>query len=69
MRFTIMAALALEANGFAEPGKGPVLAKEGEITINGRIPVATRGGLKARGHPVGGNRYVSDRGSRATVTR
>ena len=51
--FTIMAALALEANGFAEPGKGPVLAKEGEITINGRIPVATRGGLKARGHPVG----------------
>ncbi len=51
--FTIMAALALEANGFAEPGKGPELAKQGEIKINGRIPVATRGGLKARGHPVG----------------
>ena len=51
--FTIMAALSLEACGFAEPGKGPVLAKEGEIQINGRIPVATRGGLKARGHPVG----------------
>ncbi|MCB2203018.1 thiolase domain-containing protein [bacterium] len=51
--FTIMAALSLEASGFAEPGKGPVLAKEGEIKINGRIPVATRGGLKARGHPVG----------------
>ena len=51
--FTIMAALSLEANGFAKPGKGPTLAKEGEITINGRIPVATRGGLKARGHPVG----------------
>jgi len=29
------------------------LAKEGEICIEGRIPVATRGGLKARGHPVG----------------
>ncbi len=51
--FTIMAALSLEASGFAEQGKGPILAKEGEIKINGRIPVATRGGLKARGHPVG----------------
>lgn len=51
--FTIMAALCLEACGFAKPGKGPVLAKEGDITISGRIPVATRGGLKARGHPVG----------------
>jgi acetyl-CoA C-acetyltransferase len=26
---------------------------DGEICPNGRIPVATRGGLKARGHPVG----------------
>lgn len=51
--FTIMAALSLEAAGFAEPGKGLVLAKEGEIKLGGRIPVATFGGLKARGHPVG----------------
>ena len=51
--FTIMAALSLEACGFAEPGRGPGLAKEGEIRIGGMIPVATRGGLKARGHPVG----------------
>lgn len=51
--FTIMAALSLEASGFAEPGQGPRLAKEGAIKIDGRIPVATRGGLKARGHPVG----------------
>lgn len=51
--FSIMAALSLEACGFAEPGKGPALAKEGEIRIEGGIPVATRGGLKARGHPVG----------------
>jgi len=51
--FTIMAALSLEAAGFAELGKGPYLAKEGEIRIGGRIPAATRGGLKARGHPVG----------------
>jgi len=51
--FTIMAALSLEASGFAEPGKGPRLALDGDIAIGGRIPVCTRGGLKARGHPVG----------------
>ena len=51
--FSIMAALSLEASGFAERGKGPQLAIDGEIKPNGRIPVATKGGLKARGHPVG----------------
>lgn len=51
--FTIMAALSLEACGFAEQGTAPKLAEEGEITLNGRIPISTRGGLKARGHPVG----------------
>jgi len=51
--FSIMAALSLEANGFAERGQGPRLALDGEILIKGRIPIATRGGLKARGHPVG----------------
>ena len=51
--FSIMAALSLEACGFAERGQGPRLALEGEIARGGRIPVATLGGLKARGHPVG----------------
>ncbi len=51
--FSIMAALSLEACGFAEQGTAPRLAEEGEITLNGRIPISTRGGLKARGHPVG----------------
>lgn len=51
--FTIMAALSLEACGFAERGQGPRLALDGEICPTGRIPIATRGGLKARGHPVG----------------
>ena len=51
--FTIMAALSLEACGFAESGRGVYLARDGEIALNGRIPVATMGGLKARGHPVG----------------
>lgn len=51
--FTIMAALSLEACGFAERGQGPRLALDGEIVPNGKIPICTRGGLKARGHPVG----------------
>ncbi|MEN6482502.1 MAG: thiolase domain-containing protein [Anaerolineaceae bacterium] len=51
--FSIMAALSLEASGFAERGTGPRLAQEGQITPTGKIPIATRGGLKARGHPVG----------------
>ena len=51
--FTIMAALSLEACGFAEPGQGTRLAVGGEIALEGKIPIATQGGLKARGHPVG----------------
>jgi acetyl-CoA C-acetyltransferase len=51
--FTVMSALSLEACGFAERGQGPRLALDGHLTPQGRIPVMTRGGLKARGHPVG----------------
>ncbi|MHB1356574.1 MAG: thiolase domain-containing protein [Anaerolineae bacterium] len=51
--FTIMSALSLEAAGFAERGRGVRLAMEEAITLKGRIPIATMGGLKARGHPVG----------------
>ena len=51
--FSIMAALSLEASGFAERGQGVKLALDNEISPKGRVPVCTRGGLKARGHPVG----------------
>jgi acetyl-CoA C-acetyltransferase len=51
--FTIMSALSLEACGFAGRGQGPRLGLDGNIKISGSIPVMTRGGLKARGHPVG----------------
>jgi acetyl-CoA C-acetyltransferase len=51
--FSIMSALSLEACGFAERGQGPRLGLDGDILPSGRIPIATRGGLKARGHPVG----------------
>jgi acetyl-CoA C-acetyltransferase len=51
--FSIMAALSLEACGFAERGQGVKLAHDGAILPTGRIPITTMGGLKARGHPVG----------------
>jgi acetyl-CoA C-acetyltransferase len=51
--FSVMAALSLEAAGFAGQGRGLRLALDGEIGIQGRVPIATMGGLKARGHPVG----------------
>jgi acetyl-CoA C-acetyltransferase len=51
--FTILAALSLEACGFADRGKGTDLARDGKITLQGRIPISTMGGLKARGHPIG----------------
>jgi len=51
--FSIMSALSLEACGFVERGQGPRFGLEGKITLGGEIPIATFGGLKARGHPVG----------------
>ena len=51
--FSIMAALSLEAAGFAKPGQATQLAADGEISPQGRIPICTLGGLKGRGHPVG----------------
>lgn len=51
--YSIIATLSLEAMGFAEQGKGWTLAEEGEIFSSGKLPIATFGGLKARGHAVG----------------
>lgn len=51
--FTIMSALSLEASGYAPRGHGVGMAIDGEITRQGRLPICTLGGLKARGHPVG----------------
>ncbi len=47
--FSVYAALQLEAVGFAEKGRGWVLAADGSIDLNGKIPCATMGGMKARG--------------------
>ena len=51
--FSIMACLLLEAAGFARQGEGWRMAAEGRIFPDGDLPLATLGGLKARGHPIG----------------
>src|SRR5574341_134262 len=51
--FTILAALALEACGFAAQGEGWKLANDEFIGLKGKLPISTFGGLKARGHPGG----------------
>jgi acetyl-CoA C-acetyltransferase len=51
--YTILAALSLEACGFAPRGQGWQLARDGAIGRDGSIPISTFGGLKARGNPLG----------------
>lgn len=51
--YSVLAAMSLEAAGFAKRGEGWKLAEAGEISLNGSIPIATMGGLKARGNPGG----------------
>ncbi len=51
--FTIYAALAVEASGFAPRGEGWRLAAEGKIGPEGTLPMLTFGGSKARGEAGG----------------
>lgn len=51
--FSIIAPMSLEAAGFARRGTGTYAARDGEISIGGKLPISTMGGLKARGHPIG----------------
>jgi acetyl-CoA C-acetyltransferase len=52
-RYSIFAALALEACGFAKRGEGWKLASDGSIKSDGSIPICTFGGSKARGDSAG----------------
>jgi acetyl-CoA C-acetyltransferase len=47
--FSIYGALSLEAAGFCQAGEGWKMARDGDITISGKLPVCTAGGSKARG--------------------
>jgi acetyl-CoA C-acetyltransferase len=52
--FSVLGLMALEDLGFAEKGSaGAQLLVNGECNRDGRLPLNTFGGLKARGHPVG----------------
>ena len=51
--YSIIAALSLEAAGFARRGEGWKLAQQGQLGRLGQLPIATFGGLKARGNPGG----------------
>ena len=51
--FTIAEIIAYEDLGFCNPGEGGKLVESGETKLEGRLPVNTSGGLKAKGHPVG----------------
>ena len=51
--FTITELLNIEDLGFAEPGTGWRLVREGETDPEGSIPVNPSGGLKSFGHPIG----------------
>lgn len=43
----------VEELGLCPPGDGVKMIREGEMTLGGRVPVNTSGGLVAKGHPVG----------------
>ncbi len=50
--FTPLELISYEDLGFAKKGEGKNLIREGATKINGRLPVNTSGGLKAKGHPI-----------------
>lgn len=51
--FTVMAALATEVIGKAEPGEGARYWVEGRARVDGECAINSSGGLIAKGHPVG----------------
>ncbi len=52
--FSVVGALSLEAMGFSKRGMGSKDAAQGKFDLDSDMPINTFGGLKARGHPVGG---------------
>jgi acetyl-CoA C-acetyltransferase len=51
--FTIAEICVMEALGLVEKGKGGKAVEQGLTSLQGKIPINTSGGLKAKGHPVG----------------
>lgn len=51
--FTIAEILAMEDVGFFKPGEAAPAIREGQTRLDGKLPINTDGGLKAKGHPIG----------------
>lgn len=51
--FSILELVISEEVGLFERGKSFLSVRNGETRIDGRLPINTSGGLKAKGHPVG----------------
>lgn len=51
--FSIAELCIVEELGFVEKGKGGPFIEAGNTALDGKIPVNSSGGLKAKGHPVG----------------
>lgn len=52
--FSILEFAISEEVGFFERGKSFLAVRKGETNIDGKLPINTSGGLKSKGHPVGG---------------
>ncbi|MBD3208742.1 MAG: hypothetical protein GF370_04820 [Candidatus Nealsonbacteria bacterium] len=50
--FTSVELFSYEDLGFAHQGEGAELIRSGKTKIDGKMPVNTSGGLKAKGHPI-----------------
>ena len=50
--FTSVELISYEDLGFCKKGEGKNLIRNGITSLNGKLPVNTSGGLKAKGHPI-----------------
>ena len=51
--YTINGILGIEGLGLAKTGEGTKIVNNGDVDKDGKIPINTFGGLKARGNPLG----------------
>jgi len=49
--FSIVELMSYEDLGFAKKGEGAKLIRDGVVNLDGKMPVNSSGGLKAKGHP------------------
>ena len=50
--FTSVELISYEDLGFCKKGEGKYMIRKGIVNRNGKLPVNTSGGLKAKGHPI-----------------